>query len=116
MIRCQRADGHWPVVITAPDSGDEMSTAAFMAYGLRRGVRLGVLDAVDAEQAAAAALAAALRETDAHGILTGVSAAVMACTEASHYAHVPRGFVVPWGQGPLVLALTEVPVQETHDA
>jgi unsaturated rhamnogalacturonyl hydrolase len=33
-----------------------------------------------------------------------VSANVFACTVASHYHHVPRGAVVPWGQGPLLLA------------
>ncbi len=40
----------------------------------------------------------------AHVVLT---AAVRACTQRSHYAFVPRGFFVPWGQGPAVPALLD---------
>lgn len=101
----QRADGHWHAVAQHPASGDETSTAAFMAAGFARGRALEVLDdgfAASEERAAAAMLAA----TNDEGMLGGVSAAVWACTLPSHYAHVPRGFLVPWGQGPLVLALT----------
>lgn len=110
MLACQRDDGHWYAVVTDPSSGDEFSTAAFMATGFRRAVRHGLFDDTEAsrvELGAARALAAAVAGTDADGGLREVSAAVMACTEPSHYAHVPRGFRVPWGQGPLVLALCE---------
>jgi len=34
-----------------------------------------------------------------------VTAAVMASTRKSHYEFTPRGFSVPWGQGPLALAI-----------
>jgi unsaturated rhamnogalacturonyl hydrolase len=61
----------------------------------------------DARTASRRALEAGLQSTGRDGILSGVSAAVNACTNPSHYAHVPRGFVVPWGQGPLALALAE---------
>jgi unsaturated rhamnogalacturonyl hydrolase len=107
MVKLQRPDGHWSIVITDPTSGDEFSTAAFMAAGLYRGLRLGVVGserAADTERAADAAYAAMWSAVDASGTLTMVSAAVNACTEASHYAHVPTGFRVPWGQGPVVLA------------
>jgi unsaturated rhamnogalacturonyl hydrolase len=106
MMRLQRPDGHWYAVVGDPDSGDETSTAAFMAAGMRRAVRME-LAGEDAQTAADRGLDAALASTDEHGNLTGVSAAVNACTAASHYAHVPRGFVVPWGQGPLALAIAE---------
>ena len=77
-----------------------------MAAGFLRAARTGV--AGDAARIAAErALQAALTSTDEHGILKGVSAAVNACTLPSHYAHVPRGFNVPWGEGPLALALAE---------
>jgi unsaturated rhamnogalacturonyl hydrolase len=106
MARLQREDGHWYAVVGDPASGDETSTAAFMAAGMRRAVRMrlvgdGVLDVADR------ALEAALASTDQDGDLLGVSAAVNACTHPTHYAHVPRGFVVPWGQGPLAIGIAE---------
>lgn len=102
----QRPDGHWYTVAHDETSGDETSTAAFMANAFSRGMRTGLLDDAFAEPAARA-LAAIRRDTDADGVLRGVSAAVWACTLPAHYANVPRDFLVPWGQGPLVLALAE---------
>lgn len=102
----QRSDGHWYTVAQDPASGDETSTAAFMATSFRRGMRMGVLDG-DFAEPAARALTAVRDDTDVDGVLRGVSAAVWACTLPAHYANVPRDFLVPWGQGPLVLALAE---------
>lgn len=107
MIALQRPDGHWPVVITEPESGDEPSTAAFMAAAFYRAARLGIVKDSAVRDSAERAIEAIMRDCDENGYLTGVSRAVMACTRPSHYAHVPRGFNVPWGQGPLVLALCE---------
>jgi len=106
MVRLQRDDGHWYAVVDDPESGDETSTAAFVAAGMQRAAAASI-SGDDARAASRRALEAALRSTGRDGILSGVSAAVNACTNASHYAHVPRGFVVPWGQGPLALALAE---------
>ncbi len=107
MLSTQRDDGHWDAVVGDASSGDETSTAAFMADGFLRAARLGVVAQKDIVGPARQALAAALVSTSDDGILGGVSAAVNACTLPSHYAHVPRGFVVPWGQGPLAMALAE---------
>ena len=106
MIRLQRDDGHWYAVVDDPASGDETSTAAFMAAGMLRAAEASV-SGDHARAASQRALDAALKSTNNEGILGGVSAAVNASTNASHYAHVPRGFVVPWGQGPLALALAQ---------
>jgi unsaturated rhamnogalacturonyl hydrolase len=106
MIRLQRDDGHWYAVVDDPASGDETSTAAFMAAGMLRAAGSSI-SGDEARAASRRALEAALESTDKDGILAGVSAAVNACTNPTHYAHVPRGFVVPWGQGPLALALAE---------
>ncbi len=106
MIRFQRDDGHWYAVVDDPASGDESSTAAFMAAGMLRAAGIAI-SGDEARAAAHRALEAALKSTGEDGILSGVSAAVNASTNPSHYAHVPRGFVVPWGQGPLALALAE---------
>jgi len=107
MLTLQREDGSWPVVITDPDSGDEPSTAAFMATGFFRAIKHSLVSDDGVGVAADRALASVMAEVDSEGLLGGVSRAVMACTRPSHYAHVPRGFNVPWGQGPLVLALCE---------
>lgn len=103
MVRLQRPDGHWFAVADDPQSGDETSTAAFMATALPAAGQM--TGAAGTHRAAQAALSAACAATSPEGTLTGVSAAVNACTQISHYAHVPRGFIVPWGQGPLALAL-----------
>lgn len=108
MLPLQREDGHWPVNILEPESGDEPSTAAFMVTGFRRAAALGLVPRVEIEDSVDKALDAVLKDTTEEGYLSGVSRAVMACTRTSHYSHVPRGFNVPWGQGPLVLALCEM--------
>lgn len=102
----QRDDGSWYAVIVDPDSGPESSTAAFVAAGFFRAVAEGILgdDYLDTARAAWAATARRVRPD---GVLEGVSANVWACTAPSHYANVPLGAVVPWGQGPLLLAAAE---------
>ena len=107
MVRLQRTDGHWYTQVSVPASGDEYSTAGFMAAGFRRAIRLGVVDGAEVSGAATAAYAATVKGIGPDGVLTHVSAAVMACTEPTHYDHVPKGFNVPWGQGPALLALVE---------
>lgn len=107
VVALQRPDGHWFAVVDDPASGEEYSTAAFMATGLYRALRGGIVAGSGVEAAAARAAEAVRAGIGADGTLAEVSAAVMACTEPTHYAHVPRGFRVPWGQGPAVLALSE---------
>jgi unsaturated rhamnogalacturonyl hydrolase len=107
LVELQRDDGHWWAVVDDPSSGEEWSTAAFMAYAFQRAWEMsGLLDdgprILSAARLARQAVVAGL---DSSGTLGQVSAAVMACTQPSHYAHVPRGFRVPWGQGPALLAL-----------
>ena len=107
MTELQREDGHWYAVVDDPRSGDEYSTAAFMAAGVARAVRMGLASGervlIILERARQALLGGLTRE----GVLQKVSAAVMASTLPSHYSHVPTGYFVPWGQGPAALALIE---------
>lgn len=105
MMDLQREDGHWYAVVSEAASGDEFSTAGFMAWALHLGLRLGVVQGERAGDALRLARRAVLSSLDEQGQLREVSAAVYACTEASHYWHVPRGYVVPWGQGPALLGL-----------
>ena len=99
----QRDDGSWTAVVHDPQSGTEGSTAAFAAAGFARAVRLGFLSA-DFAQPARKAWSNALEHVDENGLLTDVSAAVRPSTSQSSYCHVPKGFLVPWGQGPLLVA------------
>ena len=102
----QRPDGGWHAVISDPGSGPESSTAAFVAAGFPRAVAAGLLEREYLEPARAAwANTAANVRPD--GVLGGVSANVWASTAVSHYSNVPLGAVVPWGQGPLLLAAAE---------
>jgi unsaturated rhamnogalacturonyl hydrolase len=102
----QRADGGWYAVIGDPESGDESSTAAFAAAGLSEAVAAGLLAADHLEVARRAWSHTADRVRE-DGVLAGVSANVWACTAASHYRHMPLDAVVPWGQGPLLLAAAQ---------
>lgn len=105
MIALQRTDGHWYAVVSQPESGDEFSTAGFFAWALHLGLRLGVVAGEPARNALTLARGAILSSLDQQGQLREVSAAVYACTEPTHYWRVPRGYVVPWGQGPALLGL-----------
>lgn len=105
MVELQREDGHWDAVVDDPTSGDEYSTAGFMAWAIASALRLGIVDGDVMHTAADAARAAVLRSLDADRQLREVSAAVYASTEPTHYGRVPRGYVVPWGQGPALLGL-----------
>lgn len=105
MLELQRADGHWFAVVTDPASGDEFSTAGFMAWAIARALELEVVEGEAMSRALGEARGAVLASLDADGQLREVSAAVYASTEPSHYGRVPRGYVVPWGQGPALLAL-----------
>lgn len=107
MLGLQLDSGHWSTDIRDSATGIEPSTAAFMAVGFRRArrQRLGV-DGATLDAAADRAHDAVMASLSAAGTLP-VSAAVMASTTDSHYAHVPTGFVAPWGQGPLALMLAE---------
>jgi len=107
MLKLQRPDGRWWCVVDDPESGEEGSTAAFMATGFLRAVKQGIFPSDQLERQALLALAAAIGDLDDNGHLTNVSAAVMASTRTSHYVHTPRGFLVPWGEGPLALAICE---------
>jgi unsaturated rhamnogalacturonyl hydrolase len=103
----QLDDGSWHAVAQDPESANEGSTAAFAAAGFARAVTLGLLDASFAEPARRA-WASAMASVDANGLLTHVSAAVRPSTNQTSYRHVPKGFLVPWGQGPLLVAAQAV--------
>ncbi|WP_375385748.1 glycoside hydrolase family 88 protein [uncultured Microbacterium sp.] len=105
MVGLQREDGHWFAVVTDPDSGDEFSTAGFIAFALHTALDAGIVQGHEMIASLSLARQAILASLDDRGQLREVSAAVYASTEPTHYGRVPRGYVVPWGQGPALLAL-----------
>jgi unsaturated rhamnogalacturonyl hydrolase len=106
---CQRVDGSWSAVAHVRSSADESSTAAFLAAAFWQGIRLDVLDRGTFEAAAEQAWSATLGSLTSGGKLEGVSSAVWSSTDDRHYHHVPRGEVVPWGQGPVLVAAARRP-------
>lgn len=107
MVSLQRPDGRWWCVVDDPASGEEGSTAAFMGTGFLRAIGQGIFTGDELLQPAMLAVAASIGDLDLEARLTNVTAAVAASTLKSHYVHTPRGFLVPWGQGPVALALCE---------
>jgi len=108
LMETQQASGSWSAVATEERSESETSTSAFAAAGLAGGAMRELLDPAAAVPAALKAWRDAWSHVDKRGVLLDVSAAVWASTDASHYWNVPKGFVVPWGQGPLLLAAKRV--------
>ena len=105
MVEFQREDGNWHALVHDPRSGNEASTAAFMATAFYRGMNIGLLSQEEFLGPAARAYAAMFKNVDAKGGLRGVSAAVMSALVEEHYWHVPLATNVPWGQGPLLAAI-----------
>lgn len=105
MIQTQRPDGHWGSLATM-DSGIETSAAAFFASVFPRMRRLG-MSWKEADAAGQRAHDAMVASVDESGWLRGVSATVWSSTQMGHYLHVPLDYMVPWSQGPLLIALHE---------
>ncbi len=105
MVETQRPDGHWGSLATV-DSGIETSAAAFFASILPRMSRLG-LGWPDADAAGRRAYDAMIAAVDESGWMRGVSATVWSSTQMGHYLHVPLDHMVPWSQGPLLIAVHE---------
>jgi unsaturated rhamnogalacturonyl hydrolase len=103
----QDSSGHWPVLVDEPDAFLETSASLFVAAGFARGIRLGLLDP-ELRAVAQRAYAAGLDAVAEDGSVRGVSKAVWACTARGHYLAVPTGEALPWGQGPLLLAASEL--------
>ncbi|MEM7443767.1 MAG: glycoside hydrolase family 88 protein, partial [Pseudomonadota bacterium] len=104
MLSYQRDDGHWFNMVHEPRSGEESSTAAFMATAFYRGIEQGFLDRDRFMPAADAAYRAMLGKLEPNGDYRGVTAAVYSSTCDEHYWYVPSDRIVPWGQGPVLTA------------
>lgn len=101
----QDASGLWHTVVDAPDTYLESTLAAMTAYAFREGFAHGLLDAPKLGETEARARAAMHEHIASDGSLMLVSDATP-IGALSTYATRPFG-VFPWGQGPLLLALTQ---------
>jgi unsaturated rhamnogalacturonyl hydrolase len=106
LVRFQQESGHWPTIVDDPASYEETSVAAFYVSTAYPALRAGILDAGRHEPALERAWQAVDAAVDEHGRLRGVSGNTHA-GDVAHYRSVPRDAVVPWGQGPALLAIRE---------
>lgn len=105
LAELQDPAGAWHTVLTDPDSYLESSTAAFFADVIARGIRLDLLRGDDYCRVLDRAMRYVLTHVDSRGVLEGVSYETFPSTRSEHYREMPRGAVVPWGQGPLLACL-----------
>jgi unsaturated rhamnogalacturonyl hydrolase len=99
----QGASGDWHTIVTDPTSYREASFAAFVVDGFSLGIRRGFLDRSyrAVVEHAWQAMWGHLRED---GLFDGVSYETFPSFRAEHYRQMPRGAMVPWGQGPFLTA------------
>lgn len=101
----QDTSGDWRTVLDDPEAYLETSIAAFVVDGFSYAIERGWLPASykDVVHNAANAMFGHVLE---NGKLAGVSYETFPSTRAQHYRTMPRDAVVPWGQGPLIMAIS----------
>ncbi|WP_294109248.1 glycoside hydrolase family 88 protein [Sphingomonas sp.] len=106
LAACQRDDGLWPTLLDDPDSYGEASATAGFAYGILKGVRLGLLDPSYAPCGARALDAVVANIDPVTGALGNVSFGTPIFATREEYARVPLT-TMPYGQAMAILALDE---------
>jgi len=101
----QDAAGGWHTVLNDPTSYIETSIAPFMVVAMSRAILHSWVDVQDYLPVVESAMLFTLAHVRPHGLLDGVSYETFPSTRVEHYRRMPRGGVVPWGQGPLLAAL-----------
>jgi unsaturated rhamnogalacturonyl hydrolase len=101
----QDPSGLWRTVVDRPDSPLETTLAAMASYGFREAFRAGLLPRTEFEAVERRAAAAVLAHVGADGVLQRVTEATPV---GEYHVYATRQFgVYPWGQGALLLMLTE---------
>jgi len=104
LARLQDQSGHWHTILDDPSSYLETSVAAFVIDGFSVAMRHGWIDR-SYQAVVARALDGLIASVRPDGVLDGVSFETFPSTNAEHYRRMPRGALVPWGQGPLLTAI-----------
>lgn len=105
LTELQDSTGGWHTVLDDPASYLETSIAAFVVDGFSSAIRRGWLAEDTFRPVVESALRFLLANVHPNGLLAGVSYETFPSTRAEHYRNMPRGAMVPWGQGPLLTAL-----------
>lgn len=105
LAETQDQSGHWHTVIDDAGSYLESSVAAFVIDGFSRAIRHGWLPDTYVPMVDRA-MRALLASVAADGKLSGVSYETYPSFEREHYRKMPRDAMVPWGQGPLLTAIS----------
>lgn len=104
LAAAQDESGHWHTVINDAESYLESSVAAFVVDGFSRAILRGWLPE-SYRSTIVRAMDAAMGQVAKNGKLDGVSYETYPSAAAEHYRRMPRGAMVPWGQGPLLTAI-----------
>lgn len=105
MAGLQDSGGGWHTVLNDRDSYVETSIAAFAVAVFARAVQRSWLEAEIYCPVIESAMDFLLCHVRADGLLEGVSYETFPSTRIEHYRSMPRGGMVPWGQGPLLAAI-----------
>src|SRR5262249_49617441 len=106
LVNLQQESGNWRTIVDDPLAYEETSVAAFYVSTAYPALTAGFLAADLHGPAVERAWTAVEAALDADGRLRGVSGNTHA-GDIEHYRTVPRDVVVPWGQGPALLAMQE---------
>jgi unsaturated rhamnogalacturonyl hydrolase len=105
MSRHEVESGAWRTVVDSTATAIESSVGAFVALGVPRAIRHGLLDP-EWSPMADRAWHATRNLVSPDGLLLGVSDATPVGEDVAHYDARPRGSF-PWGQGPALLAAVD---------
>jgi len=99
----QNKSGDWHTVLNDPQSYLEASIAAFVVDGFSFAIKQKWLSA-NYKTVVEKAWGAMWKHVRSDGLFDGVSFETFPSTRAEHYRSMPRGAIVPWGQGPFLTA------------
>lgn len=103
LAELQDDSGDWRTVLDDPESYLEPSVAAFVIEGFSTAIRRGWLDR-SYRAVIDRAWPAMLSHLRDDGLFDGVSYETFPSFRSEHYRTMPRGAMVPWGQGPFLTA------------
>lgn len=102
----QRPDGMWTTLLLDPASPIETSATAGFAYGMLRGLELGLIGE-ETRSVADRAIAAVLDRVDTAGIVREVSDGTAMGHDLEHYLRIGN-VAAPYGQALVMLLLVEI--------
>jgi unsaturated rhamnogalacturonyl hydrolase len=107
LLQYQLDSGGWRNVVDVPETYEETSTTCFMAACFASAIRRGILGRNFVEPVRRA-WSRAVDMIDEEGLVRGSSDGTAPGFSLSHYESVERGALVPWGQGPFLVAAQEL--------